>query len=134
MSRQSMLEDRDRRQSTPAPPAEGAPAQALRGHDVAGTREATPTAVFPAAVFPAPLTTISAAAIGGLIGVGAVYGVAARLADTLVGVAVIVLVFALSMAGPRVHAVARSEVGRTVAVVLEAIAFGGLLGAVIVLF
>lgn len=87
----------------------------------------------PVAVFPAPLTTITAAAMGGLIGVGAVYGVAARLADTLVGVAVIVLVFALTMAGPRVHAAARSEVGRTVAVILEAIAFGGLLGAVIVL-
>ena len=49
------------------------------------------------------------------------------------GVAVIVMVFALTMAGPRVHATARSEVGRTVAVVLEAIAFGGVLGAVIVL-
>lgn len=129
MNRNLMLEDRDRRQSTPAPPAEGARAEALLGKDGPGRREATP-----AAVFPAPLTTISAAVMGGLIGLGAVYGVAARLADTLVGVAVIVLVFALSMAGPRVHAVARSEVGRTVAVVLEAIAFGGVLGAVIVLF
>ena len=88
----------------------------------------------PAAIFPAPLTTVSAAATGGLIGLGAVYGVAARLADTLVGVAVLVLVFALTMAGPRVHSVARSEVGRTIAVILEAIAFGGVLGAVIVLF
>ena len=87
----------------------------------------------PAAVFPAPLITIAAAAMGGLIGVGAIYGVATRLANTLVGVAVIVMVFALTMAGPRVHATARSEVGRTVAVVLEAIAFGGVLGAVIVL-
>ncbi|GAA1054388.1 hypothetical protein GCM10009570_29770 [Dietzia natronolimnaea] len=114
-----MLEDGDRSRSTPAPPAEVAPVR----------REATP-----AAVFPAPLTTVSAAATGGLIGLGAVYGVAARLADTLVGVAVLVLVFALTMAGPRVHSVARSEVGRTIAVILEAIAFGGVLGAVIVLF
>ncbi|AWH94243.1 hypothetical protein [Dietzia psychralcaliphila] len=129
MNRNLMLEDRDRSQSTPAPPAEGARAEVVPAGDVTGRREATP-----AAVFPAPLTTISAAVMGGLIGLGAVYGVAARLADTLVGVAVIVLVFALSMAGPRVHAVARSEVGRTVAVVLEAIAFGGVLGAVIVLF
>ncbi|MBB1035846.1 MAG: hypothetical protein Q7T31_15005 [Dietzia sp.] len=119
MNGQLMLEDGDRSRSTPAPPAEVAPVG----------REATP-----AAVFPAPLTTVSAAATGGLIGLGAVYGVAARLADTLVGVAVLVLVFALTMAGPRVHSVARSEVGRTIAVILEAIAFGGVLGAVIVLF
>lgn len=87
----------------------------------------------PAAVFPAPLTTIAAAVMGGLIGLAMVYGVAARLADTLIGVSVIVLVFAMTMAGPRVHAVARTETGRTIAVILEAIAFGGAIGALIVL-
>ncbi|MET3860687.1 hypothetical protein ABIE38_001609 [Dietzia sp. 2505] len=129
MNGQLMLEDGGRSRSTPVPPAEVAPAQADPGRDAPVDREATP-----AAVFPAPLTTVSAAATGGMIGLGAVYGVAERLADTLVGVAVLVLVFALTMAGPRVHSVARSEVGRTIAVILEAIAFGGVLGAVIVLF
>ncbi|MGN7156482.1 hypothetical protein ACTHRK_10280 [Dietzia cercidiphylli] len=129
MNGQLMLEDGDRSRSTPTPPAEVAPAQDDPGRDAPVDREVTP-----AAVFPAPLTTVSAAATGGLIGLGAVYGVASRLADTLVGVAVLVLVFALTMAGPRVHSVARSEVGRTIAVILEAIAFGGVLGAVIVLF
>lgn len=126
-----MLEDGGRSRSVPVPPAEGpeeeARPEAHPGFDDHGIREAAP-----AAVFPAPLTAVSAAATGGVIGLGAVYGVAALLADTLVGVALLVLVFALTMAGPRVHSMARTEVGRTVAVVLEAIAFGGVLGAVIV--
>ncbi|MBB1025780.1 MULTISPECIES: hypothetical protein [unclassified Dietzia] len=123
------LEDGGRNHSVPDPPAEGPGAEARPGVDDRGIRDTAP-----AAVFPAPLTTVSAAATGGLIGLGAVYGVAALLADTLVGVALLVLVFALTMAGPRVHSMARTEVGRTVAVVLEAIAFGGVLGAVIVVF
>lgn len=115
MHHRLILEDRERSTSAPAPVDAGDPGAA------------------PAAVFPAPRTTIAAAVTGGLLGVGMVYGVAARLADTVLGVAVIMLVFALTMAGPRVHAAARSEVGRTVAVILESIAFGGALAAVIVL-
>lgn len=130
MNQQSMLEERDRGSAQAAARQGTVVVDALSGDQLPfdaarGTSRA--------AVFPAPLTTIIAAAMGGMIGVGAIYGVAARLANTLVGVAVIVLVFALTMAGPRVHATAESELGRTVAVVLEAIAFGGVLGAAIVL-
>ncbi|MDV8001955.1 hypothetical protein [Rhodococcus sp. IEGM 1408] len=123
------LEKQEWNQSTPAAFAVGDPDENLPGADSSlGKSDATP-----AAVFPAPLTTLAAAAIGGLIGLAMVYGVAARLADTLVGVSVIVLVFAMTMAGPRVHAAARTETGRILAVILEAIAFGGAVGALIVL-
>lgn len=86
-----------------------------------------------ATVFPAPLTTIAAALVGGFLGLAAVYGVAERLADTLAGVAAVVMIFAVTLAGPRVHAGARTEVGRTVAVVLQAVGFGGVLGALLIL-
>lgn len=86
-----------------------------------------------ATVLPAPLTTTVAALMGGLIGLGAIYGVASRLAGTLTAVAAIVMVFAVTLAGPRVHAAARTDVGRTVAVVLQAIGFGGVIGALIIL-
>ena len=85
-----------------------------------------------ATVFPAPLTTIAAALVGGFLGLAAVYGVAERLADTLAGVAAVVMIFAVTLAGPRVHAGARSEVGRTVAVVLQSVGFGGVLGALLI--
>lgn len=86
-----------------------------------------------ATVFPAPLTTVVAALVGGLLGLAAVNGVAARLADTLAGVAAVVMIFAVTLAGPRVHAGARTEVGRTVAVTLQAVGFGGVLGALLIL-
>ena len=114
-----MLEDRERDHTAPAPSAVG---------DSAGPEEEVR-----AAVLPSPVTAIAAAVVGGLLGVSMVYGVATRLADTLAGVAVIVLVFALTMAGPRVHAATRTELGRAVAVALQAIAFGGALGTLIVL-
>lgn len=130
MNYRRTLEEREWSPSTPPSFAVGHVDEDLPGTDSPlGRSDAAP-----AAVFPAPLTTIIAAALGGLIGLAMVYGVAARLADTLVGVSVIVLVFAMTMAGPRVHAAARTETGRTIAVVLEAIAFGGVIGALIVLF
>ena len=58
---------------------------------------------------------------------------AERLADTLAGVAAVVMIFAVTLAGPRVHAGARTEVGRTVAVVLQSVGFGGVLGALLIL-
>ncbi len=119
MSRRLMLESREPDHAAPRAPAVGDTAD--RDGSV------------PAAVLPSPLTAVASAVTGGAIGVAMVYGVAARLADTLAGVAVIVLVFAMTMAGPRVHAVSRTEAGRAVAVALEAIAFGGALGALIVL-
>lgn len=129
MSYRLTLEGREWNQSAPESSAVRAADVDLPAPDSSvGERDATP-----AAVFPAPLTTIAAAALGGLIGLAMVYGVATRLADTLVGVSVIVLVFAMTMAGPRVHAAARTETGRTIAVILEAIAFGGAIGALIVL-
>ena len=44
-----------------------------------------------------------------------------------------VMIFAVTLAGPRVHAGARTEVGRTVAVVLQSVGFGGVLGALLIL-
>ncbi|WP_407335409.1 hypothetical protein [Dietzia kunjamensis] len=85
-----------------------------------------------ATVLPAPLTTIIAVLAGGLLGVAAVYGVASRLAGSLTAVAAIVMVFAVTLAGPRVHAAARTELGRTIAVTLQAIGFGGVVGAVVI--
>lgn len=87
----------------------------------------------PATVFPAPLTTFVAALAGGLLGIATVYGVASRLAGSLTAVAAIVMVFAVTLAGPRVHAAARTELGRTLAVILQAIGFGGVVGALIIL-
>ncbi|WP_440220708.1 hypothetical protein [Dietzia sp. MNB45] len=85
-----------------------------------------------ATVLPAPLTTIIAALAGGLIGIAAVYGVASRLAGSLTAVAAIIMVFAVTLAGPRVHAAARTELGRTIAVTLQAIGFGGVVGALVI--
>ena len=85
-----------------------------------------------ATVLPAPLTTIIAVLAGGLLGVAAVYGVASRLAGSLTAVAAIVMVFAVTLAGPRVHAAARTELGRTIAVTLQAIGFGGVVGALVI--
>ena len=85
-----------------------------------------------ATVLPAPLTTIIAALAGGLLGVAAVYGVASRLAGSLTAVAAIVMVFAVTLAGPRVHTAARTELGRTIAVTLQAIGFGGVVGALVI--
>ncbi|MDV6299205.1 hypothetical protein R3P82_08760 [Dietzia maris] len=85
-----------------------------------------------ATVLPAPLTTIIAVLAGGLIGIAAVYGVASRLAGSLTAVAAIVMVFAVTLAGPRVHAAARTELGRTIAVTLQAIGFGGVVGALVI--
>ncbi|MGN0100336.1 MAG: hypothetical protein ACI39C_05285 [Dietzia sp.] len=86
-----------------------------------------------ATVLPAPHTTVLAALVGGLLGLAAVYGVAARLADTVAGVAAVVMIFAVTLAGPRVHAGARTEVGRTIAVALQSVGFGGVLGALLIL-
>ncbi len=86
-----------------------------------------------ATVLPAPHTTVLAALVGGLLGLAAVYGVAARLADTVAGVAAVVMIFAVTLAGPRVHAGARTEVGRTIAVALQSLGFGGVLGALLIL-
>lgn len=82
-----------------------------------------------AAVLPAPLHTLGAAAGGGLAGLGAVYLVASRLAGTLAAVAAVVMIFAVTMAGPWVHGRAGTELGRVVAVALQAVAFGGAIGA-----
>ena len=78
-----------------------------------------------AAVLPAPLHTLGAATIGGLAGLGAVYLVASRLAGTLAAVAAVVMIFAVTMAGPWVHARAGTELCRVIAVALQAVAFGG---------
>lgn len=104
--------------------------------DVHGaTRSGTGTLAVPtthATVLPAPLTTITAALAGGLLGIAAVYGVASRLAGSLTAVAAIVMVFAVTLSGPRVHAAARTELGRTIAVTLQAIGFGGVVGALVI--
>ena len=86
-----------------------------------------------AAVFPAPLTTVAAGAIGALIGVVVLYLLVTLRADPLFGVGVIIVLFALALSGPKLLADARTEAGRTVAVVLDGIAFGGTLGGLILL-
>lgn len=86
-----------------------------------------------ATVLPAPLTAALAALIGGALGLAAVYGVAERLADTVAGVVAVVMIFAVTLTGPRVHAGARTEVGRALAVALQSVGFGGVLGALIIL-
>lgn len=127
MSERLMIRDSeafpDERRAEPARPDDG-PVGDESG-SAAGSCHAT--------VLPAPLTTIAAALVGGFLGLAAVYGVAERLADTLAGVAAVVMIFAVTLAGPRVHAGARTEVGRTVAVVLQAVGFGGVLGALLIL-
>ena len=135
MSERLMIRDReafpDERRAEPARPDDGLAggasgrAGASAGDSVGAGGHAT--------VFPAPLTTIAAALVGGFLGLAAVYGVAERLADTLAGVAAVVMIFAVTLAGPRVHAGARTEVGRTVAVVLQSVGFGGVLGALLIL-
>ena len=137
MSERLMIRDRealpDERRAKPARPDDGlaggasgrAGASAGDSVGAGGSGHAT--------VFPAPLTTIAAALVGGFLGLAAVYGVAERLADTLAGVAAVVMIFAVTLAGPRVHAGARTEVGRTVAVVLQSVGFGGVLGALLIL-
>ena len=128
MSERLMIRDReafpDERRADPARPDDGL-AGAGVGDRAGGSGHAT--------VFPAPMTTIAAALVGGFLGLAAVYGVAERLADTLAGVAAVVMIFAVTLAGPRVHAGARTEVGRTVAVVLQSVGFGGVLGALLIL-
>lgn len=71
--------------------------------------------------------------VGGLVGLAAVYLVASRLAGTLAAVAAVVIIFALAMAGPWAQTRAETEIGRVIAVALQAIAFGGVLGALIIL-
>lgn len=85
------------------------------------------------AVFPAPLYALGAAAVGGLAGFAAVYWVASRLAGTLAAVAAVVMIFAMTMTGPWVQARAETEFGRIIAVALQAIAFGGVLGTLVIL-
>lgn len=105
-----------------------------RARDEHQNRDTRPTPREPsAAVLPAPLLALVAASLGGLAGVGAVYLVASQLAGTLAAVAAVVMIFAVTMAGPWVHARAGSEFGRVIAVALQAVAFGGALGALLVM-
>ena len=103
------------------------------------TRSTTPSTatVVPSAALSGPATGSSAqwvrvAARRTGSEVSAVYGVASRLAGSLTAVAAIVMVFADTLAGPRVHAAARTELGRTIAVTLQAIGFGGVVGALVI--
>jgi len=143
MSERLMIRDReafpDERRAEPARPDDGLAggasgrAGASAGDSVGAGGSDSAGGSGHATVFPAPLTTIAAALVGGFLGLAAVYGVAERLADTLAGVAAVVMIFAVTLAGPRVHAGARTEVGRTVAVVLQSVGFGGVLGALLIL-
>lgn len=86
-----------------------------------------------AAVFPAPLLTMAAGSLGALIGFATIYLLAALRVEPLYGVGVIILLFALALSGPKLLADSRTDVGRTAAVVLNAIAFGGTFGGLVVL-
>ncbi|WP_244192487.1 hypothetical protein [Dietzia lutea] len=140
MSERLMIRDReaspDERRAELARPDDelaGASSSVAGAGDESGSAGDSANGSGHATVFPAPLTTIAAALVGGFLGLAAVYGVAERLADTLAGVAAVVMIFAVTLAGPRVHAGARTEVGRTVAVVLQSVGFGGVLGALLIL-
>lgn len=117
MSQRLSLEERSRDGSATASPVAG---------DAPPTTEMTHTTVFPT-----PLHTLAAAAVGILAGLGVVYLVASRLAGTPAAVAVIVMIFAATMAGPLVQSRAGTELGRVIAVALQSIVFGGVLGALI---
>lgn len=122
MSQRLTLEERPRDASATASPVVGdAPATTA------------PDDTTHVVVFPAPLHTLGAAVVGGLVGLAAVYLVASRLAGTLAAVAAVVIIFALAMAGPWAQTRAGTEIGRVIAVALQAIAFGGVLGALIIL-
>ena len=89
--------------------------------------------VAPAAVLPSPLHFLAAGTGGGLAGLFAVYLVASKLAGTLDAVAAVIMIFAVTMSGPWVHARADSELGRVIAVALQSVAFGAALGALLVM-
>lgn len=100
----------------------------------AATSASTAPDVAPAAVLPSPLHFLAAGTGGGLAGLIAVYLVATKLAGTLDAVAVVIMIFAVTMSGPWVHARAESELGRVIAVALQSVAFGAALGALLLMF
>lgn len=85
------------------------------------------------AVFPSPRTTAAAIGCGGAVGFAAVYGLVALQINPVFGVAVIVTLYAMAMAGLKQLTDAKTETGRAVAVALNALALGGTLGGLVVL-
>ena len=85
------------------------------------------------AVFPSPLTTAAAIGAGGAVGFATVYGLVMLQVNPVFGVAVIVTLYAMSMAGLKQLTDAKTEVGRAFAVALNALAIGGTLGGLVVL-
>lgn len=112
MSQRLTLEDRKRDQPAQSPSAVGA------DHT---------------AVFPSPLSTLGAIGLGSAIGFGTVYGLAALRVDPLLGVAVVVALFGVALIGLKQLTDARTEVGRSFAVAVNALAIGGTLGGFTVL-
>lgn len=105
-------------------------------HDVAGPEHVSGPEHHegaPAAVLPSPLRFLAAGTVGGLAGLAAVYLVASRLAGTLDAVAAIIMIFAVTMSGPWVHARSDTELGRVIAVALQSVAFGAALGGLLVM-
>lgn len=122
MSQRLDLEEQVREDPAPAP------------DDPATGTVADPADPARAAVFPAPLVTIGAGAVGATVGFAAVYLLAALQVNPLVGVAVIVILFALALVGPKILADATTETGRAIAVVLDSLAFGGTFAGLVVVF
>ena len=115
---------------------------ATRGAGVDDTDEAPRSAVenrndaeshSGAAILPSPPLALGAATAGGLAGLVAVYLVASRLAGTLAAVAAVVMIFAVTMAGPWVQARAGTELGRMIAEALQSVEFGGALGGLAIM-
>ncbi|MFB9258947.1 hypothetical protein [Dietzia aerolata] len=146
MSFSLALQDREGLQPDPESPA----AQESTAQDVSAQHNAshhdtvhegigaaatgTPEGPAPtAAVLPSPLRALGAAALGGLAGAVAIYLVSSHLAGTLAAVAAIIMIFAVAMAGPWFQARAETELGRMAAVAMQAVGFGGVLGALIIL-
>lgn len=115
MSQRLTLEERERDLPGPAPSAVG----------VSDGTEA--------AVLPSPLTTVATIGGGGAIGFATVYALVALHINPLLGIAVIVSLYAVAMGGLKHLTEARTEAGRAFAVALNALAIGGTLAGLVVL-
>lgn len=130
MSLRLILEEQERSTSATGPSAADAVASTLP-YTVASTLPSDESGH--TAVFPSPLTTAAAIGCGGAVGFAVVYGLVALQANPAFGVAVIVALYAMAMAGLKQLTDARTEMGRAVAVALNALAIGGTLGGLVVL-
>ena len=80
-------------------------------------------------VLPSPMATLVAGGLGTALGIAVISGLVLLHVHPLLGVAVVVALFTLALAGPRMLTRARTEGMRSLATALNGLAFGGSLGA-----